>query len=211
VVVLNKADLCGDVERRVAETAEVARRAQVVTASTVAEGGLDGVRRYVGEARTVALLGSSGVGKSSLANALLGEARLATNGVRVSDSRGRHTTVRRELVALPGGGALIDTPGMRELQLWAGAGSVDAVFGEITEIAEGCRFRDCTHSGEPGCAVAEAVERGAVEEGRWASFRKLRAEAEWHESQVDPLAALERKRKWKAIHKQARAFQKGFR
>ncbi|MBI4890585.1 MAG: ribosome small subunit-dependent GTPase A [Acidobacteria bacterium] len=211
VVVLNKADVCGALDERVAETAAVARRAEIVTASTVAAGGLGGVRRFVGGGRTVALLGSSGVGKSSIANGLLGEARLATNEVRVSDSRGRHTTVRRELIALPGGGALIDTPGMRELQLWAGAESVDAVFDEITAIAERCRFRDCTHAGEPGCAVAEAVERGEVDEARWASFQKLRAEAAWHETQVDPLAALERKRKWKAIHKQARAFQKGFR
>ncbi len=211
VVVLNKADLCGDLERRVAETRAVARRAEVVTASTLAEGGLEGVRRYVGAGRTVALLGSSGVGKSSLANGLLGEARLATREVRVSDSRGRHTTVRRELVVLPGGGALIDTPGMRELQLWVGAESVEAVFDEIQEAAERCRFRDCTHRGEPGCAVAEAVERGEVDAGRWASFQKLQAEAEWHETRVDPLAALARKRKWKAIHKQIRMFNKGFR
>jgi ribosome biogenesis GTPase len=107
---------------------------------------------------------------------------------------------------MPHTGALIDTPGMRELQLWAGPESIDAVFDDIAAIAENCRFRDCTHSGEPGCAVAAALDRGQVDTGRWASFQKLRAEAEWHEAMADPLAALERTRKWKAIHKRARAF-----
>ncbi len=126
----------------------------------------------------------------------------------MQDSRGRHTTVRRELTPLPGTGALIDTPGMRELQLWAATESVEAVFDEITAIAQGCRFRDCTHSGEPGCAVAAALEGGQVDSGRWSSFQKLRAEAQWHESMGDPFAALARKRKWRAIHKQIRAFNK---
>ncbi len=208
VVVLNKTDLCSDLEGRIAETATVARSAPVVPASTVDPRGLDALRRFVTPGATAALLGSSGVGKSTIANHLLGEERFRIGEVRMRDSRGRHTTVRRELTPLPHTGALIDTPGMRELQLWVSPGSVDSVFDDIATIAEGCRFRDCTHSGEPGCAVTAALDGGQVDADRWASFQKLRAEAEWHEAMADPLAAIERKRKWKAIHKQARAFSK---
>jgi ribosome biogenesis GTPase len=208
VVVLNKADLCSDLAGRIVETAAIARSAPVVATSTVEPHGLDALRGFLTPGSTVALLGSSGAGKSTIANGLLGEEHFRTGEVRMRDSRGRHTTVRRELTPLPHTGALIDTPGMRELQLWSGPESVDAVFDDITAIAEGCRFRDCTHSGEPGCAVAAALDRGQVDTERWASFQKLRAEAEWHESMADPLAALERKRKWKNIHKQARAINK---
>lgn len=197
-------------ERR-AEAAAVARQAPVVLASTRAEGGLDGLKRWIGPGQTVALLGSSGVGKSSIVNALVGEARLRTAEVRVSDSRGRHTTVRRELIPLEGGGALIDTPGMRELQLWVAPEGLDTVFDEIAELGTECRFRDCTHTGEPGCAVAAGLAEGRVDEARMASYRKLRAEAEWHESQADPLAALERKKKWKAIHKEIKRYNQKFR
>lgn len=208
VVVLNKADLCANVAGRIAEAAAVARSAPVVATSTMEPHGLDGLRRFLTPGATLALLGSSGAGKSSIANCLLGDERFRTGDVRMGDSRGRHTTVRRELIPLPQTGALIDTPGMRELQLWAGPESIDAVFDEIAAIGEKCRFRDCSHSGEPGCAVAEAMAQGQVSRERWASFQKLRAEAEWHEAMADPLVALERKRKWKAIHKQARAFNK---
>ncbi len=208
VIVLNKADLCTALTDRVVETASIARSTPIVAASTVDPRGLDALRRFLTPAATIALLGSSGVGKSSIANRLLCEERFLTHEVRMRDSRGRHTTVRRELTPLPDSGALIDTPGMRELQLWVRPESVDAVFDEIAAIAEGCRFRDCTHSGEPGCAVAAALDRGQLDTDRWESFQKLRAEAEWHAAMADPLAALERKRKWKLIHKQARAFSK---
>ena len=199
VVVLNKADLCGEPAARIAEMEAVAAGAPVVLASTVSDGGLEALRTHIAEGVTIALLGSSGVGKSSIVNALLGEQRLATNEVRSDDSRGRHTTTHRELIALPGGGALIDTPGMRELQLWASQESVEAVFDEIAEAAANCRYRDCTHAGEPGCAVV-----GAVAEDRLASFHKLQKEAKYHEVMSDPVAAQERKRKWKIIHKAMR-------
>ncbi len=205
VVVLNKADLCPDLAARIAETAAAARAAPIVAASTVDPRGLDAIRPFHAPGRTLALLGSSGVGKSTIANRLLGEQRFATAEVRRGDDRGRHTTVRRELTPLPGGGAIIDTPGLRELQLWAAAETLDAVFDDIATMAERCRFRDCAHAGEPGCAVAEALAAGTLEAKRWESFRKLRAEAEWHETMTDRLAAAQRKRKWKAIHKQARA------
>lgn len=208
VVVLSKADLCTDLVGRIVETAAVARTAPVVAASTVNPGGLDGLRRFHAPGRTLALLGSSGVGKSTIANRLLGDEHFETAEVRSWDDRGRHTTVRRELTPLPGSGAIIDTPGLRELQLWVGAASVDTVFDDIASIAEGCRFRDCAHSGEPGCAVTEALAIGRLDAGRWESFRKLRAEAEWHEAIADRLAATERKRRWKAVRRQARALYK---
>ncbi len=198
VVVLNKADLCADLAGRIVEAAAVARTAPVVAVSTVDPAGLEGLRRFQAPGRTLVLLGSSGVGKSTIANRLLGEERFETAEVRSWDDRGRHTTVRRELTPLPGGGAIIDTPGLRELQLWVGAASVDTVFDDIAKVAEGCRFRDCAHSGEPGCAVAEALAMGRIDAVRWESFRKLRSE----------VTAAERKRKRKAISKQVRAFNK---
>jgi ribosome biogenesis GTPase len=199
VIVLNKRDLCGCLPGRIAETQAVAAGAPVIPTTTMSADGLDELRAFLNPGLTIALLGSSGAGKSSIVNALLGCDRQRVSGVREHDSRGRHTTTYRELIELPGGAALIDTPGMRELQLWVSQQSVEAVFDEIAERAAACRFRDCTHSGEPGCAVV-----GAVAEDRLASFHKLRREAQHHEVMADPLAAQERKRKWKVIHKAMR-------
>ncbi len=154
--------------------------------------------------RTVVLLGSSGAGKSTIANALLGGNRQTTQPVRESDSRGRHTTTRRMLIELPGGGALIDTPGLRELALWAGEDSVDEVFDGIAALAHQCRFHDCAHAGEPGCAVSAALETGELDPARLTAWQKLRAEARYHERSVDQRAAAENKRKWKVIHKAMR-------
>jgi ribosome biogenesis GTPase len=208
VIVLNKADLCPDLPSRRAEAESVAAGAPVMCCSAGPGDGLDSIARFLGPGRTVALLGSSGVGKSTIVNRLLGEERLRTREVRESDSRGRHTTTHRELVPLPAGGALIDTPGMRELQLWAGQDSVDQAFDEIAAVATGCRYRDCTHTGESGCAVEAAVSTGQISPERWASYRKLTAEARHHQVMTDRFAALEQTRKWKAIHKAARRISK---
>jgi ribosome biogenesis GTPase len=201
-----EAYLCTDIADRVAETATVVRGAPIITASTKRADGIDGIRSWMAYGRTVALLGSSGVGKSAIVNCLLGEDRQWIGEVRESDNRGRHTTTRRELIPLADGGAVIDTPGMRELQLWAGQESVDEVFREIAEIAFTCRFRNCSHSGETGCAVADSVARGVISEERWQSYRKLRAEVRRHEEMTDPLAAAERKKKLKTLHRGARSF-----
>lgn len=208
VVVLNKSDECDNLPGRIEETATVAGSAPIVACSARTGDGLDGLDRFLAFGRTVALLGSSGVGKSTLVNRFLGEERFRTRDVRDSDSRGRHTTTQRELVPLPRGGVLIDTPGMRELQLWASEESVDAAFDDIAEIAAGCRFRDCTHAGEQGCAVEAALARGSIGRERMESYRKLVAEARHHEMMTDRFAALELKRKWKIIHKAAKKMYK---
>jgi ribosome biogenesis GTPase len=208
VVVLNKSDLCADIAARMAETQAVANGAPVVTATTRDPEGLTAVSAFLGFGRTVALLGSSGVGKSCIVNRLLGEEKLRTNEVREWDSRGRHTTTHRELIPLPQGGVLIDTPGMREVQLWAGEESVDETFAEIAEAATRCRFRDCSHCNEEGCAVAAALAAGAISSGRWESYRKLRREARRHELMADANAAREHKRQLKRVHKQYRNFDK---
>ena len=207
VVVLNKADLCPDLPARLTETAAIARAAPVVAVSA-RDGAVDSLMKWLGRGRTVALLGSSGVGKSTIVNRLVDEERLRTAEVRESDSRGRHTTTHRELVPLPAGGALIDTPGLREVQLWAGADSVALAFDEIDELAARCRYRDCSHSGEPGCAVAEALAEGTLGADRLESYRKLLKEAQRHEELADPLAAQEHKRYIKQIHRAARALYK---
>ena len=208
VVVLHKTDVCGQLAARVAETAAVAGGAPIVTSIARTAEGVDGLAGFLAPGRTVALVGSSGAGKSTIVNRLVGGELLATGAVRASDSRGRHTTTRRELVPLAAGGALVDTPGMRELQLWAGEESVERTFGEIAATAANCRFRDCSHTGEPGCAVAAALAAGEIARARWEGYRKLLAEARRHEQRAGSLAALERKRQLKRIHKAQRKHYK---
>jgi ribosome biogenesis GTPase len=208
VIVLNKADLCGDAAARQREALAVAGSIPMVAVSALADGGLDPLNAFLGSGRTVVLLGSSGVGKSTIVNRLLGGELFRTGEVRESDGRGRHTTTHRELAPLPAGGALIDTSGMRELQLWAGQGSVDEVFDEISALAAHCRFGNCTHAVEPGCAVQTALEDGSISPERWESYQKLLGEARWHEALADAQLALDRRRKVKQIVKAQRQMRK---
>ena len=185
VVVLTKTDLCSDVDAAVVVAREGAPFSEVVPLSAVAGDGIDRLAEHLPAGSTAVLIGPSGVGKSTLTNALLGEERLAVSQVREGDAKGRHTTTHRELVVLPSGGCLIDTPGIRELGLWLDPGSVAPAFPEIEEAAERCRFRDCRHQDEPGCAVVAEVEQGRLDESRLASYHRLLREAEHLDQRLD--------------------------
>ncbi len=177
-VVLTKADLSTDPAAALAAAREIAGEAPVVAVSARTGAGLEALSPLLRPRRTAALLGPSGAGKSTLVNALLGETRQATLEVRDGDQRGRHATTQRELFALPSGALLVDTPGLRELALWDGAEGIAATYDEVSALAPGCRFRDCRHEAEPGCAVREAAEAGSVDGARLAAFEKLRREEE---------------------------------
>ena len=198
VVVLNKVDVCSGVDAAVAAAREAAGGAEVVAIS--ARQSVEALRPWLARGATAALLGSSGAGKSTIANALTG-GNLATNEVRERDSRGRHTTTASMLMPLSGGAWLIDTPGMRELGLLASEASLDFGFPEIAALAARCRFADCRHDQEPGCAVRQAVEDGRIPAGRWASYAKLQREARHNALEADPIAQRAQKQRWKTIHK----------
>ena len=205
VIVLNKADLSSAVDAAVAAVERIAAGARVLALS--ARESVEALVEIV-RGQTVALLGSSGVGKSTIVNALLGEERQSTSAVRADDSRGRHTTTNRMLLPLPGGGAILDNPGMRELQLWATEEALEDTFEEIAALAEGCRFADCSHDNEPGCAVRAALESGALGAARWQSYRKLQGEVRYQALQQDAHAQRAQKQRWKALHKALRQHPK---
>ena len=208
VVLLNKADLEDDVGGRIEEMRRVAIGVDVHAISALTADDLAALQPYVRPGMTIGFVGSSGVGKSTLLNRLLGRDVQATAGVRAHDSRGRHTTTHRELFVLPQGGLVIDTPGMREFQLSNADQGVDAVFADIDALAAGCRFGDCAHRQEPGCAVRAAVEHGTLDADRLVAYEKLLKEIRYEESRDDPSAAIERKRQGRIASKAIKRMKK---
>jgi ribosome biogenesis GTPase len=208
LIVLTKADLSPDLDADRARIAAAADGSPLLTLSALHGEGLSALEAILQPGMTGALLGSSGVGKSTLLNALMGADVMRTADIRAGDDRGRHTTTHRELFRLPGGALVIDTPGMRELGLVAAEDADETSFTDIASLAAGCRFSDCSHQGEPGCAVAAALQSGALDPGRWRSFGKLQRERAFEARRDDPVAEAEHRAKWKRVHKNQRARSK---
>lgn len=204
VIVLNKADLRTDVEEIISRTQTFAPRVPVIAPSALEEWGVEALSREVRQGETAALIGSSGAGKSTIVNCLLHTTRQRTKDVRTGDSRGRHTTTQRELILMPDKWLLMDLPGLRELGLWAEPTQIDETFSDIHELSRSCKFRDCTHQSEPGCAVRTSD----LDPQRIASYQKLKREVAYLERELDVHLARETKRKWKAIERDIRRHPK---
>jgi len=199
VLLLNKADACENANERAAEIERVALGAAVYVVSAKTGEGVEGVELLLKPGQTFVMLGSSGVGKSTLTNRLLGQSLQKANEVRANDARGRHTTTTRELFVLPCGALLIDTPGLRELHLWNADEGLAQAFAEIEQLADRCRFKDCRHETEPGCAVQAAVQAGTLDAARFENRRKLLREQEFLRRKVDPAARSDEKRRIKKL------------
>jgi len=189
VIVLSKADLCEDTQAKKTEVETVAFGVPIHIVSSLSGEGLNELEEYLDTGQTAALLGSSGVGKSTIINQLMGSEKMAVNKIRISDGKGKHTTTHRELIVLESGGIVIDTPGMREIQLWDGSDGIKESFEDIETLAQNCKFNDCQHDSEPGCAVKKAIEMGELSEKRLESYRKLERE----------LLFIERKKKYGTV------------
>ncbi len=192
VVVLTKADLCNDIASKRAEVESIAIGVDLLITSSFEDEGIAAVLPYLKSGITASFIGSSGVGKSTLINRLLRSDMIATNGLR-NDDKGRHTTTHRELITLENGAMVIDTPGMRELGMWGAESGIDTAFADIESVSANCRYKNCTHTSEPGCAVIAAIESGKLSEERFASYKKLTVENAYAEDSASFLAAKEKK------------------
>ncbi len=207
VILLTKTDVAQDIESAMAEVDAVALGAPVHAISALTDDGMEQLAPYLEPGKTVALFGSSGAGKSTLINALLGEEKLLTRELK-EDGRGRHTTTWRELIQLPSRALVIDTPGMKQVELWADDASLDESFDDVARLAAQCRFSDCRHTTEPDCAVQSALADGRLPAGRWESYEKLQKELKYLHRKQDIRAALEEKARWKKIHMSVRKLYK---
>lgn len=204
VIVLNKADICIEVSDRIAEAKSLAPGVPVLAVSATAGSGVEDILNYIGRGQTSAFLGSSGVGKSSIVNRLLGRSAQEVRETDLHTGRGMHTTSARQLFLLPSGGLIMDTPGMRELQVWSVDSGLDTAFEDIKALAEGCRFRDCSHQSEPGCYVRDAVLEGELDARRLANYFKIRKDACYIESKRTHSANWVEKERWKKVAKAAK-------
>jgi ribosome biogenesis GTPase / thiamine phosphate phosphatase len=202
VIVLTKADLVDDPDELIEALTSISPGVEIVVASSVTGAGIDRLRRLV-TGRTVVFLGESGGGKSTLVNLLVGSERLAVGETR-SDGQGRHTTSHRELVALPGGGAIIDTPGVREVVAATTRDQVEEGFSDVAELASRCRFSDCTHDAEPGCALAAALAAGSLDPSRFSAYEAALRDAAWNERRADKAARSAQRKSWRALERQRR-------
>ncbi|MGI5216106.1 ribosome small subunit-dependent GTPase A [Plantactinospora sp. CA-290183] len=205
LLVLTKCDLVPDPVAVAEQVAQVAPGVEVLPVSAERGTGLAGLRPWIAPGRTLALLGPSGAGKSTLVNALAGATVMTTQGVRGADGKGRHTTTHRELILIPGGGAVLDTPGVRAVGLLDAAAGLDHAFSDVAELVAACRFADCGHRAEPGCAVRAALDSGELPARRWASWQKLEREIAFETRRRDDRMAAEERRRWKRIHQEQRA------
>lgn len=210
VILLNKADLCENIEDCLNQVENIALGVPTITISAANSQGLNALQPYLQPGKTVALLGSSGVGKSTITNQLKGEAVQAVKAVRQGDDRGRHTTTHRELILLPNGSLIIDTPGMRELQIWASEQSLQSTFEDIEVLAQECRFRNCQHQQEPGCAVQQALQSGELDYSRFLSYQKLQKELDYLSQKQEQKVYIDTKKRWKKITKSMRNHHKRY-
>jgi len=208
VIILNKTDLCRDYPAKIAEVKQIAFDVPILGISAKTGYGIEKMREFIKEGLTFAFIGSSGVGKSTIINKLLGQELLKIREVRQKDSKGRHTTAKREMIVLPQGGVLIDTPGMREMQLWSASEGLGDTFADIEQLGKQCHFSDCSHTQEKGCAVIAAVKAGKISEERYKSYMKLQRELKHLTVKQDQKSYLAEKERMKKLHKDFRRIKK---